>query len=72
MTVRIGETLHPMQDSHFIQFIDCYVDETYVGRTQLTPGLFPATCFHLQTKGSKVTIVENCNVHGYWMAEAQL
>lgn len=72
VNVRIGETLHPMQDNHYIRFIDCYVDDTYVGQKKLTPGLYPASCFHLQEKGSKVTIVENCNVHGYWMKETSL
>jgi superoxide reductase len=64
--VRVGETLHPMLDNHFIQFIDCYVDEKYVSRIFLTPAVNPSVVFHLKSKGSKVTVVENCNIHGYW------
>ena len=70
--VRIGETLHPMKEEHFIQFIDCYVDDKYVSRVLLTPGVNPSGCFHLRTTGAKVRIVEVCNVHGYWQAEAEL
>jgi superoxide reductase len=68
--VRIGATLHPMEAAHFIQFIDCYVDGKYVSRIMPSPQVFAAGCFHLKTPGEKVTIVENCNIHGYWKAEA--
>lgn len=70
--VRIGDTLHPMEEKHFINFIDCYCDFTFVGRVFLTPGLNPAACFHLKSKGKLVTIVEHCNVHGYWTADEEL
>jgi superoxide reductase len=70
--VRIGETVHPMEEAHFIQWIDCYVDDQYVSRVYLTPGVYAAGCFHLKTSGSKVRIVEQCNLHGHWQAEAEL
>lgn len=67
--VRIGATLHPMEEKHYIQFIDCYLDWKYLGRVYLTPNLNPATCFHLKEKRGKIAIVECCSIHGYWMAE---
>ena len=70
--VRIGETLHPMEEKHFINWIDCYVDDNYVSRIYLTPGVFAGGHFHLKTSGSKVKIVEFCNLHGHWQAEAAL
>ena len=70
--VRIGETLHPMTPEHAIQFIDCYVDDKYVSRVLLTPGVNPSAVFHLKAEGAKVRIVENCNLHGYWQAEADI
>ena len=70
--VRIGETLHPSQENHFIQFIDCYIDDNFAERVQLTPAVEPAACFHLKTKGAKVRVVEFCNLHGHWQAEADL
>ena len=70
--VRIGATLHPMEEKHSIVFIDCYVDGKYAERVMLTPGVNAAACFHLKQAGSKVTIVEKCNIHGHWMAESSL
>ncbi|MBU0580145.1 MAG: hypothetical protein KKA19_03120 [Candidatus Margulisbacteria bacterium] len=70
--VRIGATLHPMEEKHFITFLDGYVDYKYVERIHLSPAVQPAGCFHLKATGSKIQIIENCNVHGYWMAEAAL
>jgi superoxide reductase len=72
VAVRIGATLHPMESGHYIQFIECYVDEKFVSRMYITPGVFAAACFHLKAGGSKVTVVENCNLHGYWKAEGTL
>ncbi len=70
--VRIGETLHPSVENHFIQFVDCYIDDEYVARVEFTHNVNPATCFHLKNDSGKVTIVENCNIHGYWMKEVNL
>lgn len=70
--VRIGATLHPMEAAHFIQFIDCYIDEKHASRIMLGPQVFAAGCFHLKTQGKKVTIVENCNIHGYWKSEMNI
>lgn len=70
--VRIGATLHPMEEAHFIQFIDCYVDDRYVSRIMLTPGVFASGVFHIKSPGKKITIVENCNIHGYWKTEVDL
>jgi desulfoferrodoxin len=72
VTVRIGEKLHPMESAHFISFIDCYTDDEFVSRVQLTPGVFAAACFHIKSKASKVTVVERCNLHGYWKTEVSL
>jgi desulfoferrodoxin len=70
--VRIGKTLHPMEPAHFIKWIDCYVDDQYVERVMLSPGVNPSACFHLKKTGSKTRVVEFCNLHGHWQAEAAL
>jgi desulfoferrodoxin-like iron-binding protein len=70
VVVRIGKTLHPMVEDHFIRFIDCYVDDKYVERVILTPGAMPATTAYIKVVGSKIRVVEYCTVHGYWQAEA--
>ena len=70
--VRIGSTLHPMEEKHFIKFIDCYVDNKPIERIALLPGVNPAGCIHLKVEGKKIQIVENCTIHGYWMADASI
>lgn len=70
--VRIGATLHPMEESHYIIFIDCYIDGKYAERAMLTPRVNAAACFHLKQTGAKVTLVEKCNLHGHWMTEASI
>lgn len=70
--VRIGEVLHPMTESHYIMNIDCYVDDKYVSRVSLTPGVWASAVFHLKTSGKKVKVVEHCNLHGFWLSEADL
>lgn len=70
--VRVGKTLHPMDAKHFIQFVDCYLNDRYVGRAAFTPGVHPAACFHLKETKGKVTVVEHCNLHGYWKVDCEL
>jgi superoxide reductase len=71
--IRIGETIHPMEEKHFIQFADCYLDKKFIERVQFAPtGVFPAACVHLKENSGTVTVVENCNIHGYWMSEVSV
>ncbi|MBN2546648.1 MAG: hypothetical protein JXB50_12680 [Spirochaetes bacterium] len=70
--VRIGEVLHPMEEKHYIMFIDCYLDYKYISRVMLTPDVWASGLYHLKKEGKKVTIVERCNIHGFWMAEASV
>lgn len=70
---RIGKTLHPMEEKHFIQFVDCYQDNKYIERIQFSPlGVQPAGCIHLKRSSGTITIVENCNIHGYWKSDVNL
>ncbi len=68
--VRIGKTLHPMEEKHFIQWIDCYADDVFAARIMLTPHSNPGVVFHLKNQAAKVRVVEFCNLHGHWQAEA--
>lgn len=70
--VRIGEKLHPAEEKHHIMFIDCYIDDKYVTRVMLSHNVWPSALFHIKDSGSKVTIVERCNIHGWWKSEAAI
>ena len=68
--VKVGKIIHPMEDAHSIVFIDCYIDDKYVARVSLRPGVYAAGCFHTKPGGKKLRVVELCNLHGYWQVEA--
>lgn len=74
--VKIGEKLHPMEEKHYIMFLDCYLDKKWVERIMFTPnGVNPAGCIHLKpsAESSKIfTAVINCNIHGYWYKDIEL
>ncbi|OGI11185.1 MAG: hypothetical protein A2Y40_04890 [Candidatus Margulisbacteria bacterium GWF2_35_9] len=70
--IRIGEVLHPMTAEHYINFIDVYQDGKYIQRLFLTPNVEPAGCIHLKNAKGKITVVESCTIHGYWMTEQSI
>lgn len=64
--VKVGkETAHPMQEAHYIQFIEIVVDENNLYRKYLNPADAPEAFFEVP-KGSKVEAREYCNLHGVW------
>ncbi|MFP4105728.1 MAG: desulfoferrodoxin [Phycisphaerae bacterium] len=63
--VTVGSTLHPMEQQHFIQWIELLVDgKTF--KQYLKPGDEPVAVFPV--KGADVSAREFCNVHGLWKA----
>jgi superoxide reductase len=72
VSVRVGKTMHPMEEAHHIKFIDFYIDDKHVSRVFLPLSLYPAVSFYIKIPGSTVRAVEWCNLHGYWTTEASL
>ena len=73
--VTIGEVLHPMGPTHWIEYVALDIGNEPAGRIAFQPKgyLSPKTTFLVTlTKESapsgKVTLVahERCNIHGYW------
>lgn len=61
--VIVGSTLHPMVESHYIEWIELIADgKSY--RQFLKPGDAPEAVFLVLAKG--VQAREYCNVHGLW------
>jgi len=51
--------MHPMEEKHYIRFIDAYQNDKFIARMELTPlSVYPAACFHWK-KRRQNTIVEN-------------
>lgn len=67
ITVKIGSVAHPMEEEHYIQWIELLADgKSY---TQfLNPGDEPKAVFNISA--DKVTAREYCNLHGHWKADA--
>jgi superoxide reductase len=63
--VKVGGVAHPMEDKHYIEWIQIIADgKAY--RRFLKPGDAPEAVFAI--KADKVTAREYCNLHGLWKA----
>ena len=61
--VKIGAVPHPMEEKHYIEWIELLVDGLAY-RAFLKPGDAPEATFCV--KGARVDAREYCNVHGLW------
>ena len=61
--VTVGSTLHPMEEKHYIEWIELQADGK-VYRQFLKPGDAPRAAFKVEAES--VTAREHCNVHGLW------
>jgi superoxide reductase len=65
--VTVGSVLHPMEEKHYIEWIELITDgKTY--RQFLNPGEVPEAFFNVAAQ--TVTAREYCNIHGLWKSEA--
>ena len=65
--VVVGSTAHPMEEKHWIEWIELIADGK-VYRKDLNPGDAPEATFNV--KAGKVEVRELCNLHGVWKADA--
>jgi superoxide reductase len=65
ITVKVGSVPHPMEEKHFIEWVELIVDGK-VYRQFLAPGGTPEAFFPIT--GAQVTAREYCNLHGLWKA----
>ena len=61
--VKVGSVAHPMEEKHYIQWIEVLVDGR-VYRQYLKPGDAPEAFFPVE--GDNVVAREYCNLHGHW------
>ena len=64
--VKVGAVAHPMEDKHYIEWIELIADGKAF-RKFLKHGDPPEAEFCLDAK--KITAREYCNLHGLWKAE---
>ena len=61
--VRVGEVAHPMEEKHYIQWVEIIADgKAY--RQFLNPAEAPEATFNVEAE--QITAREYCNIHGLW------
>jgi superoxide reductase len=63
--VKIGAVAHPMEEKHYIEWIEI-IAEGKAYRQFLKPGEAPEAFFEISA--STITAKEYCNLHGLWKA----
>ena len=61
--VKVGEVAHPMEEKHYIEWIEVIADAKAY-RQFLNPGEAPEATFMIEAE--QVTAREFCNLHGLW------
>ncbi len=61
--VKVGDVPHPMEDKHYIEWIEVIADGKVL-RQFLAPGRAPEATFTIDA--ASVTAREYCNLHGLW------
>jgi superoxide reductase len=63
VTVKVGSVAHPMEEKHYIEWIEIIADgKAY--RQFLKPGAAPEATFDI--KATTIEAREHCNIHGLW------
>ena len=62
--VKVGAVPHPMEEKHYIEWVEIIKGEKVVLRQRLNPGDAPQVNFCC--KASDITVRIYCNVHGLW------
>jgi superoxide reductase len=60
--VKIGEVVHPMEENHYIEWIEATSKEGLVSKKVLNVGDFPEVDFGFEVVSARAY----CNVHGLW------
>ncbi|MGQ9630501.1 MAG: class II SORL domain-containing protein [bacterium] len=70
VTVEVGKLMaHPNENGHFIQWIELYSGDTFLGRAEFVPAMsapkvtIPISLSHGH---GELRALERCNLHGVW------
>lgn len=66
--VKLGEVPHPMEEDHYIKFIEL-IDGSKRYHASLNPGDAPEAIFDINDDISKFKAIAYCNVHGLWPSD---
>ena len=65
--VKVGSVAHPMEEKHYIEWVELVADGVAYRRF-LRPGVAPEAEFCITA--AKITAREYCNIHGLWKADS--
>ena len=60
--VKVGSIPHPMEEAHYIQFIQLLIDENIYTK-YLKPGQLPEVEFEVPESYTEISAREYCNIH---------
>ncbi|MBT8356231.1 MAG: desulfoferrodoxin [Deltaproteobacteria bacterium] len=63
ITVKLGEAPHPMEEKHYIEWVEIIADGR-ASKQFLNPGEAPEATFNVEA--NQVTARGYCNLHGLW------
>lgn len=63
--IKVGSILHPMEEAHYIEFIEIIADDK-IYKKFLKPGDEPMVNFEIKSDNIKAIIY--CNIHGLWQS----
>jgi len=66
--VKVGSVSHPMEEAHYIEWIEIHTKDGKVGRKFLSSGDKPEAEFFISL-GNFLFAREYCNLHGLWKSK---
>lgn len=67
--VKVGPVPHPMEEGHFIEWIEIITEDNKTGRKFLKPGNKPEGEFFTKSKPQRLRAY--CNIHGLWQGSCR-
>ncbi|MEM2947972.1 MAG: desulfoferrodoxin [Candidatus Anstonellales archaeon] len=68
--VRVGSVPHPMEEKHYIEWVEVITKSGGSQIAFLKPGMEPEADFKIKIE-DVATVREYCNIHGLWKAEME-
>jgi superoxide reductase len=73
VTVHVGSILHVMEEKHYIEWVELYLNDKKIGKAEFSPKDEKAEAvFKVEAEKTlagtegKLRALEHCNVHGFW------
>ena len=66
LKVKVGSVPHPMEEKHWIELIQVFIDGKLVVEKRLYPGDEPELELLPEYEGKEIKVRAYCNIHGLW------